>query len=86
MWAYFKLTCNVGRFYRYPLPTCTSLNHTMFELITNANVFAPYSLGTKHLLVCVEKIVHIADELSQLDSQLAVNVTDLEWCLAYQAR
>lgn len=50
----------------------------MFELITNANVFAPHSLGIQHLLVCAGKIVHIGDELPQLDNQLAVNVTNLE--------
>jgi len=49
----------------------------MFELITNADVYAPHSLGIKHLLVCAGKIVHIGDEIPQLDSQMAVNVTDL---------
>ena len=49
----------------------------MFELITNADVFAPEPLGVKHLLICARKIVHISDTIPDLDSSLDTRVTDL---------
>jgi beta-aspartyl-dipeptidase (metallo-type) len=50
----------------------------MFELISNATVFAPASLGIRHLLVCAGKIVYIGEHKPQLDEVLEVNVTDLD--------
>lgn len=49
----------------------------MFELITNANVFAPQSLGIKHLLVCAGKIVYIGEAVPELDRRLTSTITDL---------
>jgi beta-aspartyl-dipeptidase (metallo-type) len=49
----------------------------MFELITNANLYAPQSLGIQHLLVCAGKIVYLGDKVPQLDDNLPVQVTDL---------
>lgn len=50
----------------------------MFELITNANIFAPAPLGLRHLLVCAGKIAYIGKQLPQLDDVLDVVVTDLD--------
>jgi beta-aspartyl-dipeptidase (metallo-type) len=50
----------------------------MFELITNASVFAPAALGIRHVLVCAGKIAYIGEALPQLDDALDVNVTDLD--------
>jgi len=50
----------------------------MFELITNANIFAPAPLGLRHLLVCAGKIAYIGKQLPQLDDALDVVVTDLD--------
>ena len=50
----------------------------MFELITNAKLFAPEPLGIRHLLVCAGKVVYIGEQLPQLDDALEVNVTDLD--------
>lgn len=49
----------------------------MFELITNANIYAPQPLGVKHLLVCAGKIAYIGDQIPILDEQLEVKTTDL---------
>jgi beta-aspartyl-dipeptidase (metallo-type) len=50
----------------------------MFELITNADVFAPEPLGIKNVLVCAGRIVYIGDHAPQLDDALHVEVTDLD--------
>lgn len=50
----------------------------MFELITNADVYAPKSLGIQNLLVCAGKIVYIGEQAPQLDDSLSVQVTDLD--------
>jgi beta-aspartyl-dipeptidase (metallo-type) len=50
----------------------------MFQLITNANVFAPAPLGIRHVLVCAGKVVYIGAHLPQLDDALDVTVTDLD--------
>ena len=50
----------------------------MFELITNAEIYAPQPLGLKQLLVCAGKIVYIGDQMPQLDDRLDVNTTDLD--------
>jgi beta-aspartyl-dipeptidase (metallo-type) len=50
----------------------------MFELISNASIFAPAPLGIRHLLVCAGKIVFIGEQMPQLDDALEVNVTDLD--------
>jgi beta-aspartyl-dipeptidase (metallo-type) len=50
----------------------------MFELITNANVYAPRSLGIQNLLICAGKIVYMGDKIPQLDDDLTVQVTDLK--------
>ncbi len=50
----------------------------MFELITNAEVYAPRSLGLQNLLVCAGKIVYLGERVPQLDDSLSVQVTDLD--------
>jgi len=50
----------------------------MFELITNAEVFAPEPLGLKQVLVCAGKIAFIGDQIPQLDDALDVSLTDLD--------
>jgi beta-aspartyl-dipeptidase (metallo-type) len=50
----------------------------MFELITNAQVFAPAPLGIRHLLVCAGRIAYIGEKLPQLDDALDINTTDLD--------
>ncbi len=50
----------------------------MFELITNADIYAPQSLGIKQLLVCAGKIVYIGDQVPGLDDRLDVNLTDID--------
>ncbi|MCP4186577.1 MAG: beta-aspartyl-peptidase [Gammaproteobacteria bacterium] len=50
----------------------------MFELITNADVYAPRSLGIQHLLVCAGKIAYIGESLPELDDKLSVKVTDVD--------
>lgn len=50
----------------------------MFELITNAEVFAPEPLGLKQVLVCAGKIAFIGEQIPQLDDALDVNLTDLD--------
>lgn len=50
----------------------------MFELITNANVFAPDPAGVRQLLVCAGKIVYIGANVPRLDDALDVSVTDLD--------
>ena len=50
----------------------------MFELITNAEVFAPESLGIRHVLVCAGKIAYIGDKIPALDDALDVRVSDLD--------
>ena len=49
----------------------------MFQLLTNAQVFAPRSLGRKAVLVCAGKIVYMGDDEPTLDTSLAVERTDL---------
>ena len=49
----------------------------MFQLITNAEVYAPQSLGNQHLLVCAGKIVYMGTEIPQFDDNLDVMTTDL---------
>ena len=50
----------------------------MFELIINAEVYAPQSLGIKNLLICAGKIVYLGDRVPELDDSLSVQITDLE--------
>jgi len=50
----------------------------MFELITNAEVYAPQSLGIRHILVCAGKIVYLGDQIPQLDDSLSVKISDLD--------
>jgi len=50
----------------------------MFELITNAEVYAPQSLGIQNLLVCAGKIVYLGERVPQLDDSLSVQITDLD--------
>ncbi|MCZ6668887.1 MAG: beta-aspartyl-peptidase, partial [Gammaproteobacteria bacterium] len=49
----------------------------MFQLITNANVYAPQSLGIANLLICAGKIVYLGQQVPQLDDCLPVQTTDL---------
>jgi beta-aspartyl-dipeptidase (metallo-type) len=50
----------------------------MFELIVNAEIYAPQPLGIQNLLVCAGKIVYIGDKVPQLDDSLSVQITDLD--------
>jgi len=50
----------------------------MFELISNANLYAPAPLGIRHLLLCAGKIAYIGEQIPQLDDALEINVTDLD--------
>ena len=50
----------------------------MFNLLTNAQVFAPRALGLKTVLTCAGKIVYIGDEKPTLDPALQVETTDLQ--------
>ncbi|MDH3759508.1 MAG: beta-aspartyl-peptidase [Gammaproteobacteria bacterium] len=50
----------------------------MFELITNANLFAPEPTGIRHVLVCAGKIAYIGEQQPRLDDALDVQVTDLD--------
>jgi len=50
----------------------------MFELITNAEVYAPRSLGIQNLLICVGKIVYLGERVPQFDDSLSVEITDLD--------
>jgi len=50
----------------------------MFELITNAQVFAPAPMGIRHLLVCAGRIVYSGAKLPQLDDALDISITDLD--------
>ncbi len=50
----------------------------MFELLLNADVYAPRPLGRQHLLVCAGKIVYLGETVPTLDETLGVRTTDLE--------
>ncbi len=50
----------------------------MFELLLNADVYAPRPLGRRHLLVCAGKIVYLGKTAPTLDETLGVRTTDLE--------
>ena len=50
----------------------------MFELITNADVYAPQSLGIQNLLICAGKIVYLGDRVPRLDKSLSVSTIDLD--------
>ena len=50
----------------------------MFELITNADVYAPQSLGIQNLLICAGKIVYLGDRVPGLDKSLSVSTIDLD--------
>ncbi len=50
----------------------------VFELILNADVYAPEPLGRRHLLVCAGKIVYLGETVPALDERLGVQTTDLE--------
>ena len=50
----------------------------MFELLTNANVYAPESIGHQHVLICAGKIAYIGDHVPVLDERLEINITDLD--------
>ncbi len=50
----------------------------MFDLLLNADVYAPRPLGRRHLLVCAGKIVYLGKTAPTLDETLGVRTTDLE--------
>jgi len=50
----------------------------MFELISNARLYSPVSLGIGHLLTCAGKIVYIGDSRPELGTGLEVRETDVE--------
>jgi beta-aspartyl-dipeptidase (metallo-type) len=56
------------------------LSSSHITLIKNANVFAPESLGIRHLVVAGGKIVHIGEALPVLDAELGVNEVDADGC------
>lgn len=55
-----------------------SIFQTMFELITNASVYAPEPLGIRQVLVCAGRIVYIGEQVPALDDALDVAVSDLD--------
>jgi beta-aspartyl-dipeptidase (metallo-type) len=57
---------------------CQQAQARMFQLINNANVFAPEPLGIRHVLVCAGKVVYIGAQLPQLDDAFDVDVSDLD--------
>lgn len=49
----------------------------MFELLLNADVYAPAPLGVQNVLVCAGKIVYLGSERPVLGDSLEVRITDL---------
>ena len=49
----------------------------MFELLLNAEVYAPEPLGVQNVLVCAGKIVYLGSERPTLGAPLNVSLTDL---------
>ncbi len=49
----------------------------MFDLLLNADVYAPEPLGLRHLLVCAGKIVYLGETVPTLDEALGARTTDL---------
>ena len=54
------------------------MSQSPITLIKNASVYAPESMGLKHLLIAGGKIVYIGDTVPQLGSELAVQVIDAD--------
>ena len=52
--------------------------NTHITLIKNASVFAPDSLGIKHLLIAGGKLVYLGDSLPTLGSELAIKIIDAD--------
>lgn len=50
----------------------------MLTLIRNANVFAPEPLGIRHVLVAGDRIVHVGDDIPELDARLGVDHVDAD--------
>lgn len=50
----------------------------MFDLLCNADVYAPELLGYRHVLVCAGQVVYLGEAVPGLDEALGVRVTDLE--------
>jgi len=50
----------------------------MFDLLLNADVYAPEPLGLRHVLVCAGQIVYVGETVPALDEALGVRTTDLE--------
>ena len=50
----------------------------MFDLILNADVYAPAPLGVRHVLVCSGKIVYVGEAVPALGEALGARTTDLE--------
>jgi beta-aspartyl-dipeptidase (metallo-type) len=50
----------------------------MFELITNARIYAPAALGMGCVLTCAGKIVYIGESKPELGIGLEVQITDIE--------
>ncbi len=50
----------------------------MFQLIKNADIYAPEPLGKKDILICGEQIIKIDDEISVPESLGTTTVTDLD--------
>lgn len=50
----------------------------MFDLILNADVYAPELLGLRHVLVCAGKIVYTGETVPALDEALGLRTIDLE--------
>ena len=49
-------------------------------LIKNANLFAPDSLGKKHLLIAAGKLVYVGDGIPTLGSELEIDIIDAQGC------
>lgn len=60
--------------------SCPNRRHQqpMFDLLLNADVYAPEALGLRHLLVCAGKIVYLGEAAPAMDEALGVRTTDLE--------
>ena len=75
---YLQEEFNAGINYNGRPYTPHNKRFSMFELISNAEVYAPEPLGVKQLLICAGKIVYIGDTIPQLDAALAAVTTDLQ--------
>ena len=50
----------------------------MLTLLTNANIYAPESLGIGHLVLGGEKVLHVGAEIPDIDASLLAETLDLQ--------